>query len=235
MSIIDQSLRYEYKMTAESHQLSDVLALLRRHPALFYRHYPSRVVNNIYFDTPGLTSYFNHTSGSANREKIRIRWYGKPEKVISYPVLERKIKYGLVGEKKSEKLSPLSLDNNRPWPIPAKALTDKVQFADSIHWRLRALIPIVALRYERNYFLSTDQKFRVTVDSNLEYFGLTNDGRAINRSVMHAPVIIELKYFPQYAEEASDISNKLPFRISCFSKYLYSVEGVNCGMDSAEE
>jgi hypothetical protein len=222
-----QNVRYEYKMTADNWMLPYVLSMIRQHPALFYHQYPNRIVNNVYFDTPGYSTYLNHASGAANREKIRVRWYGIPTEVIEKPIMERKIKFGQVGGKLFEPLASLKLDKNGPWPIPGEALSNSKSYKDAMHWRLRSLIPVVALRYERNYFISGDNRFRVTVDSNLEFCGLNPQGIPNNRSILPPPIIIEIKYAPEFEKVAPDVTNNFPFRISRFSKYIYSIEELN--------
>ena len=227
-----ETLRYEYKMTADTLYLPEVFSIIARHPSLFFRPYPIRKVNNIYFETPGLTSYFSHTAGTANREKTRIRWYGSPVDIIERPVLERKIKYGQVGEKLSEVLPPLKLEKGGAWPIPQEAISSANDFEHTIHWRLRTLLPIVALRYERHYFSSADGNYRLTVDSDLEYFGLSSNGNPKMLPVQRAPIIIELKYDTKFVNEASEITKNLPFRITSFSKYIYAINGLNSNPDN---
>jgi hypothetical protein len=220
-----ENLRYEYKMTADKTLLPDVLSLIRQHKAMFRLKYQNRVVNNIYFDTPSLSSYHAHVGGAALREKKRIRWYGTPTDIIENPVLERKIKHGLVGKKLSEQLKPLELDKSTPWPIPGKAILESKNGGGAIHWQLQAVVPILALRYERYYFTSVDNLYRITVDANLEYFGLLTHAEK-SRAISQAPVIIEIKYNKENADHAMDITNELPFRIGRFSKYIFALHGL---------
>jgi hypothetical protein len=56
--------------------LPEVLAMVRRHPVGFIEAYLPRMVNNIYLDSPGLNSFFDHINGVSNRAKTRVRWYG---------------------------------------------------------------------------------------------------------------------------------------------------------------
>lgn len=218
--------RYEYKMTSDSGSLQEVLNLVSQHSAMFSRPYPVRVVNNVYFDTPGLKAYFDHTCGAANREKTRVRWYGEPEHEVAKPILERKIKFGQVGCKWTEELDVLKLDKDGPWPIPGTSFSSNVGSSEVAHWRLKTVQPVLALRYVRHYFESADGKYRITVDTDLKYVGLSSKGKPERISVTTAPIIIELKYSPEHATDASVITNELPFRISQFSKYIYALEGL---------
>ena len=220
------NIRYEHKMITNENRLMDVLSLIHHHKALFRKQYPNRIVNNIYFDTHGLKSYLDHVSGASHREKKRIRWYGTPRDVIDHPVLEQKVRMGLVGDKLTERLNPLPLDATGPWPIPGNAILHAKQFKDSLHWRLRSVHPVVAIRYYRHYFISADNQYRMTVDTNLEYFGISLTGKPQRVSQLPAPLIIELKYNKENANDAMNITNELPFRINRFSKYVFAIEGL---------
>lgn len=224
--IDENKLRYEYKMIAGANQLSDVFRKIKSHPSVFRKHFPDRVVNNVYFDSPGLKSFYSHVSGAANREKLRIRWYGNVEDKVEKPVLERKIKYGQVGEKYYFPLAEMNLNGAGPWPIPCENISKLCNFENAPHWMLRTVEPVLALRYLRHYFVSGDNQFRVTVDENIEYFGLNSRGIPVSTPNQPSPVIIEIKYDKAHAGDADKITNQLPFRITNFSKYIYALQGV---------
>ena len=213
-------------MISDTLTLQDVLSLVRGHSAMFHRPYPTRTVNNVYFDSPGLKSYFDHICGASNREKTRVRWYGEPSGEINNPVLERKIKYGQVGCKWTEELQSLQLDEGGPWPIPGSVLSSNDLSKELVHWRLGTVQPMLSLQYVRHYFESADAKYRVTVDTELQYVGLSSSGKPEKHSKSKAPIIVEIKYSPEHATDVSVITNELPFRISQFSKYIYATEGL---------
>src|SRR5262245_57506625 len=102
--------RYERKFIADGHTLAEVLAIVRRHPAAFRQSYPARVVNNVYLDSPALSNYYDHINGVSNRVKTRVRWYGPTSITLEKPVLEQKLKRGLVGGKSSHPLPAFSLN-----------------------------------------------------------------------------------------------------------------------------
>jgi len=68
--------RFERKFTPAGWTAPEALAFVRRHPALFHEPYPERTVNNIYFDTPDFRHFHDHIAGTAQRLKVRVRWYG---------------------------------------------------------------------------------------------------------------------------------------------------------------
>jgi hypothetical protein len=122
MTPFPPNLRYERKFLAGRVSLAEVLALVRRPPALFREAYPPRSVNNNYFDSPALRDYHDHIQGVACRSKTRIRWYGSCGAAVERPVLERKIKQGAVGGKVSHPLPAIDLAGDDPRRVVDAAL-----------------------------------------------------------------------------------------------------------------
>jgi hypothetical protein len=217
--------RYERKFTVpDKFTLKAVEQIIKRNKTLFREVFHIRQVNNIYFDTIGYNDYFDNVLGVSDRKKIRIRWYGDTFGEIKKPVLEIKIKKGLVGDKWSYKLKSFVLDNDFN--------NDKIQniFKDSnlplpILESAKMVTPTLLNSYSRKYFLSADNKFRVTLDFKLLYHKI---GKRFN-NFNFAPVsdenkIIELKYGLLDDTAANAISTQFPFRLNKNSKY---VNGVN--------
>ncbi len=92
--------RYERKFLVDRLDQHQVMGLIKRHPAMFCQPYPPRFINNFYLDTAHMVNYRDNVDGAADRRKVRIRWYGELMGQIENPVLEFKIKRGLVGTKK---------------------------------------------------------------------------------------------------------------------------------------
>lgn len=220
------NLRYELKFLAAGHSLADALALVRRHPAAFRATYPPRMVNNVYLDSPGLRDYFDHVSGATNRVKTRIRWYGPLTGPVEKPALERKIKRGAVSGKAVHALPPLTLNGGGFRQVIAEAMGQD-ELPETVRSALRHLEPSVLNRYWRHYFESADRRFRLTVDSDLQFAnvrGAVNPSPA--RQVGNGLLILELKYAPRHADHATAITNALPFRVTRCSKYVLGIEGV---------
>ena len=106
--------RYERKFLVTDLSLQQLELLIRFNPALFSVMYPPRSVNSIYFDHPDLRFYQENVAGLMNRTKVRIRWYGDTFGPIQRPVLEKKIKRGLLGYKESYPLAPFTLNTQSP-------------------------------------------------------------------------------------------------------------------------
>jgi hypothetical protein len=60
-----------------------------------------------------------------DRTKYRIRWYGKTIDIISNPVLELKIKKGLLGTKKKIELQPIST-----LKVNHSVINNSIEFSD---------------------------------------------------------------------------------------------------------
>src|SRR3990172_1179511 len=104
--------RYERKSLGEERAAGQVPLMVRRPPSMFYEPYPPRVVNNLYLDTEEMDNYYANLSGAAERCKVRVRWYGELFGAIASPILEFKIKSGLVGSKQSHPFPAFRLDGN---------------------------------------------------------------------------------------------------------------------------
>jgi hypothetical protein len=219
--------RYERKFTIHGWPLAAVLAQVRRHPAVFHQAYPSRVINNVYFDSPSLDDYRDHVSGTAHRVKTRIRWYGPLRGAIDHPMLEHKIKRGLVNRKQCYPLPPLhlngSIDRNA-----LEAAYDRAGLPDPVRSRLRHLQPALINRYQRHYFQSADRRFRLTVDAELDFHS-ANRGAASATATPNGGdlIILELKFDPRHAEAAEAVTNAIPFRLNRCSKYVLGIAQVH--------
>ena len=218
------NLRYEKKFVAEGFTLAEVLAMVQRHPSAFREAYPSRTVNNIYLDSPTRRDYHDHINGAANRSKTRVRWYGRQSTLPERSILERKLKSGMMSGKQAHPLPPLSI-NAASLRSSLMAAFNEAALPPLWHSALRHLEPCLLNRYRRHYFQSLNGRFRLTVDSELQYAGITHHRRlAISYAPAASTAVIELKFEPQYAPEADFVTNTLHFRLARFSKYVTGIE-----------
>ena len=78
--------------------------------------------------------------------------------------------------------------------------------------------------YARKYYCSFDDKYRITIDSRVDYYRLHQLRNSFShKAVSGNRIIVELKYDKDYDENANYITYRFPFRINKISKY---VEGV---------
>ena len=217
--------RYERKFTVpDNYKTSRIVTTVKKNKYLFREVYHKRQVNNIYFDTAGYNDYFDNVLGVSERKKIRIRWYGETFGMIKNPVLEIKIKKGLVGDKWSYQLTPFKLDNNFTSAGIQKIFKES-DIPLPILESTKLVIPSLLNSYSRKYYLSANNKFRITVDCNLVYYKIDKMFNNFNFvPAKDGNKIVELKYNIEDDKCAQQISTQFPFRINKNSKY---VNGVN--------
>jgi hypothetical protein len=214
--------RYERKFVIEHSGAHEVLALVRRHPAAFHEAYPPRIVNNVYLDSPGLASYCDHVDGAMSRTKTRVRWYGSPGSQIPTASLERKFKRGLVSGKITEPLPAFCMNGAGVRAELEKAFAGAL-LPELLKLDLARLGPSLFNRYHRRYFISADGRFRLTIDSDLQ-FGMQRRESAVSGLRSLPLVVIELKFGTEQLDGASSITNALPFRMVRCSKYVLGID-----------
>jgi hypothetical protein len=215
--------RYEWKFVADGLVLAEVLALIRRHPAAFREAYPARFVNNIYLDSHGRSDYYDNIIGVANRSKTRVRWYGPLSGQIAKPVLERKLKRGLISGKLTHALPGFAVNGGAIHPLLRSAF-DAALLPERLRFDVSQREPSLFNRYRRYYFLSADGRFRLTVDTDLQ-FGRASASNGLRATLtpFARTLILELKFGATEAEQADRVTNSLPFRLARCSKYVLGI------------
>jgi len=80
-------------------------------------------------------------------------------------------------------------------------------------------------RYSREYYLSLDKKYRITVDSDMKFSKILKQGNLFINTYHHPySKVLELKYDLKYDNEVNKITQLIPFRLTRSSKYI---QGVN--------
>jgi SPX domain protein involved in polyphosphate accumulation len=220
-------MRYEIKYSINEDAYSWLLDKVMSHPSLFNEIFHKRQINNLYLDSIDLDNYQENLRGSPNREKTRIRWYGDLFQIIEAPALEIKRRFGLVGDKLVYPLNPLEISKRYCWQAIVESQQALNNREESEHYviidKLSFQIPSVVNSYYRRYFLSSNGKFRITIDNEIKYYA-TDTGWINPYSMKEHHIIMELKYNQEDAIEAPNVSNFFPFRIARNSKY---VKGIN--------
>lgn len=212
--------RFERKFLTtqmDSHQLETVVL---NNPGCFREIFEARQVNNLYFDTPDLRFFEDNVSGRSDRIKVRIRWYGSDQREIHNPVLEFKIKEGLVGRKSSYDLPDFRLPNK----VESHFFIDlfrKSNIPPSVIETLLQLEPVLINGYSRKYFQSFDRNYRFTIDQKMKFFDYRSlvNGRALGLED-YSGCVLELKYNREFDSDAGNIIGSLPIRITKSSKYV---------------
>jgi hypothetical protein len=218
--------RFEQKFVVAGLTVHEMEAFVNLHPAIFSEIYFPRFINNLYLDSPSLNNYFSHVNGFKDRAKVRIRWYGSLFGLVDEPVLELKIKRGSVGTKESYPLAPFKMDKRLPLDSIRNLFTTS-GIPEALRLDLISLEASLVIRYRRKYFQSADRKYRLTVDTELEFY----QPRGANNSLLRESIgpidtILELKYGLNEAGEVKRITNWFPFRMTKISKYVSGIHRV---------
>jgi hypothetical protein len=218
--------RYERKFMVPDMPYHQILQQIRNHPAAFSSIFYPRYVNNIYLDSNELDFFRDNVSGKGSRKKARVRWYGDQTGYIGKPVLELKVREGMLGDKISFRLQPFTLNQDFTY----QTLLQVFKQSDLPFWVEELLLhlkPTLLNRYKRNYFISFDQNFRITLDDELAYYAIRVNNNTFSERYFTSNVIVELKYNREFDDVAPAVTNKIPFRLTKSSKYVNGIELLN--------
>lgn len=216
--------RYERKFFVSQLTKEEIESIVQLHPAMFSEIYHRRYINNIYLDTNDFSNYVDSIDGLACRVKVRIRWYKELFGTVEKPVLEMKIKKGLLGRKVSYPIRPFLFDDNFSSECILKTFRES-EIPDLIKTKIFFLKPVLLNRYNRRYFQSADGNYRITIDDSLVFYRYNNlKNSFLNKVADRNNTILEIKYDNGNESEAKKITNFFPFRINRISKYLDGIE-----------
>lgn len=202
----------------------EIESIIKNHHAMFIEAYPQRYVNNIYLDTNNMSYYFDNVEGLSQRLKVRIRWYGNLFGYLKKPILELKIKKGLISNKESYFLKSFQFDEKHSQNA-LQELFAKSDLSDVLIEYLKQLRLSLLNRYYRKYFESADHKFRITIDFDMEFYKIHPSNNSFNEKIIdRLNTVVELKYSDKHEELAQSITNNFPFRVTKSSKYARGIE-----------
>jgi len=215
--------RYEIKMVFNGLQTDLVRSLVIGHSQLFKKAFPSRQVNNIYFDTEDFQLRDAHIQGNNSRFKIRHRWYHDTWKFFDSQ-LEIKSKSGNLGTKVVFPI-PLKIDlTSTSW----NGLLTKIrpfinQEYQHIFLNTR---PVLINYYQREYFESADQLIRITLDSRINSISQVFNGRPdlLRKKPYRNTCIMEIKADSAYHQEIASVLAEFPQYCTAYSKYIHGTE-----------
>ena len=220
------SYRYERKFVVDRIDQHQVMGLIKRHPAMFYQPYPPRINNNFYMDTADMVNYRDNVIGSADRRKVRIRWYGDVMGPVDDPVLEFKIKHGLVSTKRQYRVPGFAVERGfKTNDVMRRAVASDLPA--EVRSYLRTVSIVLMNNYHRRYFVSRDRRFRLTLDTGMAYYRIGGMSNWIaHKQTDQRNEILELKYGIEDDAAAAKVSTFFPFRVTKSSKYVQGVERV---------
>ena len=218
--------RYERKFFISQMDKFQVTSIVAFHPAMFREIYRKRRVNNIYLDTYSKTNFFKSVDGQSHRIKVRVRWYGEIFGKIETPVLEIKLKNGLLGSKLSYHIKDFILDKDFNNNIIKRAIENS-DIPKEIKEITKILNIALLNSYVRQYYLSSDGNYRVTVDTEMKFIEINkNENTFSNELNDYVNTVLELKYDDSLDDGANTITNQFPFRMTKSSKYVTGIEHV---------
>ncbi len=222
----ENEYRYERKYVLAATHASNMLMRIKLHPNGFREKYSPRCVNNLYFDTLGHASFFDNVEGAGGRTKLRVRWYGDTLRRIDAPILEFKVKRGVVGTKRRFELPSFELTREQSVGKSVVAVLSKADLPPAVKSQLQFVEPTLLNRYHRRYFETSGGVFRLTVDDDLRYFDPRRRPSSVLNSVANpeSRLIVELKYGHQNEMQAGTIANYLGLRVTKNSKYVQGME-----------
>jgi len=224
--MIPEDARQEIKFVTNHFNYDRVIQWIKFNEYGFFQSYPDRLINNIYFDTYDYDLYAANISGQSERIKIRFRWYGENQ----YPssgCLEIKNRRNFFGWKNIYPVSNGAFNFDDNWRTIIKKICNQVPREASE--LLLSCQPVIINRYKRSYFVSIDNKVRITVDQNQKVFdqrykcfpdlGL--------RPVSQDSIVIEAKFNRNDKNIAGNVLQDFPVRVSRNSKFMNSVDIVS--------
>jgi hypothetical protein len=219
------STRFETKFVSELTNIHEVSRWINTHASCFRNAFPERWVSNIYFDTYDYRSYGDNLAGISQRLKTRLRWYGKTMGRLRNATLEFKFRSNKTGWKSSHPITGLNLSTN--W----KEVQGQIgsQLPDNARAMFHSFpVAMIINRYRRQYYSSSDQKLRITVDQQME----VHDQRATrgpclkSKTNLSDHLIVEFKFDSSEMKNVSKIINDFPLRPSRSSKYVTGVKAI---------
>jgi SPX domain protein involved in polyphosphate accumulation len=180
--------RYERKYSLSLPKADQLIAKILA--SNFYKAYPDRRVNSLYFDTHDLKLFRDSVDGSFNRYKIRRRWYGKDKKNSQ---LEIKVKKGELGQKQVFNFNKL--------PKDIKSILNLHQ-------------PVLTTAYQRQYYQHRELPVRLTLDSDLQVIK-ENITKKFDQIILE----LKYDSSKDNEELVEKLGQILPLQLNQFSKY----------------
>lgn len=213
-----QETRIERKFVFEQTGIGSALLKVKLHPAGFKQTYPQRQVNTVYLETPSMTKLFQNVSGITPRTTVRVRWYGDMFGTAQNPMLELKTKRGNLTTKSFYPL--LDFEFNKIFLMTEHIKPKGQGFAPEITEKLKTLSPISSSTYTRRYFSDPTGNIRLTVDEDPVFYRINaGQNNFLNKTGFERLIVIELKYAPEYEQQAAGISANFQARLAKHSKF----------------
>jgi len=218
--------RYERKFTVKDLSFDQVEDFILGNSYLFKEIFSVRQVNNIYFDDIHYSAYYSNIEGLSERKKYRMRWYGELIGDIKNPILEAKVKKASLGTKFHFNINTFKMKRRFDPNIFNNIFKDS-QLPDDIYSELLTLSPTLVNSYRRKYYLSGNGLYRVTIDTDISYYYVSQNINHVLTKSDHDEIVVEIKYAHEDDNCVENLTNQFPFRLGRNSKYVQGVSTVN--------
>ena len=194
-------------------------------------------VTSLYFETPGLTDYYEKSGGFVERKKLRARIYAQ-NLTPDMPVrIEIKKKYDMAVVKTNTFLTPQDwkdLEARNLSRLLARGRPPQTQKAlDEFMWYMlqEGRRPMYFIRYKRYAYVidvpDDDNDLRITFDEHIESNQQFDFSEPIHATHTSERTIMEVKFHTHVPPWFAVMERKLGLRRDTFSKYARSVEALN--------
>lgn len=224
---VPKKSRYEIKFICYEHNYFSLLNWIKINQLNFKQEYPSRYVNNIYFDSIDNKFYTDNIYGISSRLKIRYRWYG-PLNQCDIGKLEFKFKRNLFGWKKDFLINSKLINENLNWKSINSIISNELSGFYSGLFQNNSK-PQIINSYKRDYFISFNKKIRITLDKKHKIFDqrIFDSPNFKKRKIRNDYLVIEFKFNRKDLRYYKQLLNKfLPIQISKNSKYINGIRAV---------
>ena len=208
--------RYEIKFVLDNTRLADVMQWLYNNTTA-NKSYDNRMVNSIYFDDVDFSSVRDNLAGIAQRNKLRLRWYGNQKN--SLPIFEVKTKNGRLGNKIAY---PIKSIKNNIMELNIDKITSKCTKDLAMHDIIldEHIVPTLQVNYEREYY-ETHDSIRITIDHDIQFSDtqlhtILNE----NNSFYYPFQVMEIKFEPSMKDKVAKLIKPLHITPKRHSKYL---------------
>jgi len=157
--------RLERKLMILPHFAGFVVAWLR-HSCVADPIYPLNLITSLYFDTPGLDSYYECLNGDIYKNKVRIRWYDRPavdQDVSVYIELKSKRGFNTVKRRKQVKVPGSTLQDGKVAGIVSQSELERA-LPELGYVPRKQLRPLIVISYRRYRFREPQSGMSLTYD-----------------------------------------------------------------------
>lgn len=216
-------LRYELKFVSYDRNYPVITNWIKTSTFNFKKAYPDRIINSIYFDNDQLSTFNDNIPGFSRREKVRYRWYGEniEPKCGTLEIKNRRNNYGW---KYLYPVNELKFENNDSWYNFTESIKNRIT-DDGTYYLNKYPIPTLITRYNRSYYVSSDRKLRITIDSNqksIRQYSKIKPNFLFN-VILHNKITLEVKCDIANRDNASILVKNIPIRRSRHSKYVSGI------------